>query len=185
MGSTKNRISSLKSVLSFAFLQKIRSFVSSNFKSFQKMKFKIFLAVLLLLLIGAGYYMTAGYYSKGERAGTISKLSERGYIFKTYEGLLNEGGYSGETGTLTPRYFDFSCKIDTTITKLQKALKTGERVTIKYSEKFFQFPWNGDTKYFVDDVEFIVHPVQATPVQTFPQQAVPATAPITKADSTL
>ena len=139
------------------------------------MKFKITLLVILALIVAVGFYLTVGYYSKGERAGTISKLSERGYIFKTYEGVLNEGGYSGETGTLTPRYFDFSCKIDTTITKLQRALKTGERVTLHYSEKFFQFPWNGDTKYFINDVEFITPP--PPPVQQIlpaPVQAIPA-----------
>lgn len=149
------------------------------------MKFKITLFIILGLLVGVGYYLTAGYYSKGERAGTISKLSERGYVFKTYEGVLNEGGYSGETGTLTPRYFDFSCKTDTTIAKLQRALKTGERVTLKYAEKFFQFPWNGDTKYFITDVEFITPPAQ--PVQQLlpPQQTVAPVATEAKSDSTL
>lgn len=149
------------------------------------MKFKVTLLIILLLLLAVGYYLTAGYYSKGERAGTISKLSERGYVFKTYEGMLNEGGYSGETGTLTPRYFEFSCKTDTAIVKLQRALKTGERVTLKYQEKFFQFPWNGDTKYFISDVEFLQHSVQQAPVQTFPQQVAPAPATEAKSDSTL
>jgi hypothetical protein len=147
------------------------------------MKFKITLFIILALLVGVGYYLTAGYYSKGERAGTISKLSERGYVFKTYEGMLNEGGYSGETGSLTPRYFEFSCKIDTTITKLQKALKTGERVTLNYSEKFFQFPWNGDTKYFIDNVEFLSQPAQQAQEVLPPQQIVAPTE--AKSDSTL
>jgi hypothetical protein len=147
------------------------------------MKFKITLFIILALLVGVGYYLTAGYYSKGERAGTISKLSERGYVFKTYEGMLNEGGYSGETGSLTPRYFEFSCKIDTTITKLQKALKTGERVTLQYSEKFFQFPWNGDTKYFIDNVEFLSQPAQQAQEVLPPQQIVAPTE--AKSDSTL
>jgi hypothetical protein len=146
------------------------------------MKFKITLLIILLLLIGVGYYLTAGHYSTGERAGTISKLSERGYIFKTYEGVLNEGGYSGQTGTLTPKYFDFSCKTDTTITKLERALKTGERVTLKYSEKFFTFPWNGDTKYFINNVEFL------TPMPAPVQQVLPPPTPVVapaKSDSTL
>ena len=147
------------------------------------MKFKITLFIILGLLVGVVYYLIAGYYSKGERAGTISKLSERGYVFKTYEGMLNEGGYSGETGSLTPRYFEFSCKIDTTITKLQKALKTGERVTLHYSEKFFQFPWNGDTKYFIDNVEFLSQPAQ--PIQeVLPTQQIVAPTEA-KSDSTL
>ena len=46
------------------------------------MKFKITLFIILGLFVGVVYYLTAGYYSKGERAGTISKLSERGYVFK-------------------------------------------------------------------------------------------------------
>jgi hypothetical protein len=147
------------------------------------MKFKITLFIILGLLVGVVYYLIAGYYSKGERAGTISKLSERGYVFKTYEGMLNEGGYSGETGSLTPRYFEFSCKIDTTITKLQRALKTGERVTLQYSEKFFQFPWNGDTKYFIDNVEFLSQPAQ--PIQeVLPTQQIVAPTEA-KSDSTL
>ena len=150
------------------------------------MKFKAILLIILLLIIGVGYYLTAGYYSTGERAGTISKLSERGYIFKTHEGVLNEGGYSGETGTAVPRYFDFSCKIDTTITKLQRALKTGERVTLRYSEKFFQFPWNGDTKYFINDVDFFTPPPVPAVQQVLPIQQTVISAPVeAKSDSTL
>ncbi len=132
------------------------------------MKFRIFLIIFLLLLIAAGWYISTGYFSSGERAGTISKLSERGYIFKTNEGVLNEGGYSGETGTLTPRYWDFSCKEDSVVTKLRKALSTGERVTLVYHEKFVKFAWNGDTKYIVVDVIFINKP-QPPKYENFPE----------------
>ena len=149
------------------------------------MKLRIFLIIILVLLLGILYYLTAGYYSSGERAGTVSKLSERGYVFKTLEGVLNEGGYSGETGTLTPRYWDFSCKLDSVKTKLQTAVKTGERVTLKYREKFFRFPWNGETKYFIIDVEFLTAPQVPTnvPLPQPQQQVLPADT--AKADSTL
>ncbi|MGR3811840.1 hypothetical protein [Jiulongibacter sp. NS-SX5] len=140
------------------------------------MKFRIFLFILLLALIGAFYYISTGYFSSGERAGTLSKLSERGYIFKTYEGVLNEGGYSGETGTLQPRYWDFSAKEDSVVTKLRQALSTGERVTIVYQEKFVKFPWNGDTKYFVVDVVFLPQPQEPT-YQNYPQQQTPTPQP--------
>jgi hypothetical protein len=122
------------------------------------MKIRIFLLLLLLVLIAIFYYISTGYFSSGERAGTLSKLSERGYVFKTFEGVLNEGGYSGETGTLQPRYWDFSSKEDSVIAKLRHALKTGERVTVVYQEKFVKFPWNGDTKYFAVDVLFLEQP---------------------------
>lgn len=118
-------------------------------------KFKISFLVIVLLLLAVGWYVSAGYYSKGERAGTISKLSEKGYVFKTHEGVLNEGGFSGETGTLQPRYWDFSAKEDSVVSKMRKAMQTGERVTLTFQEKFFQFPWNGDTKYFIVDVAFL------------------------------
>jgi hypothetical protein len=144
-------------------------------------KFRIFLFVILLLIVGIGWYISAGSYSDGERAGTVSKLSKRGYVFKTYEGVLNEGGYSGATGTLTPKYWDFSvlASKDSITAKLEEALRTGERVTLKYEEKFFQFPWNGDTKYFVVDVQFLT---VRKPVEVVPQPVVatPAVVDSTK-----
>ena len=136
-------------------------------------KFKITLIVLLIFTLLVGWYVSSGYYSKGERAGTISKLSEKGYVFKTHEGVLNEGGYSGETGTLQPRYWDFSAKEDSVVNKLRQAMQTGERVTLTYHEKFFQFAWNGDTKYFIVDVVFLPKPQQPI-YEQLPQPTPPA-----------
>lgn len=146
------------------------------------MKLKITLFIVLIILGLVAWYIGTGYFSSGERAGTISKLSERGYIFKTNEGVLNEGGYSGETGTLTPRYWDFSAKQDSVVLKLKQALATGERVTLKYHEKFLQFPWNGDTKYFIIDVLFNRKP-NLPPVQIIPEPTEIETVPIAKPDS--
>ena len=131
---------------------------------------KLILIIVLLILAFVGWYVSTGYFSSGERAGTISKLSERGYIFKTNEGVLNEGGYSGETGTLTPRYWDFSAIEDSVVLKLKTALSSGERITLVYHEKFLKFPWNGDTKYFIIDVLFL--PKRVDPV--VPQEIIPS-----------
>lgn len=151
------------------------------------MKFRIFLLVFLAILLAAFWYISTGYFSSGERAGTLSKLSERGYVFKTYEGVLNEGGYSGETGTLQPRYWDFSTVTDSVITDLRQALGTGERVTLIYQEKFVRFPWNGDTKYFITRVIFSPKPQKPVyqdyeePVKAPQSQPVlPQPAPLTK-----
>jgi hypothetical protein len=145
------------------------------------MKLKITLIIVLILLALVGWYISTGYFSTGERAGTISKLSERGYVFKTTEGVLNEGGYSGETGTLTPRYWDFSSISDSAVIKLKQALGTGERVTLIYHEKFVKFPWNGDTKYFVVDVLFPKRAI--VPVQ--PEYIPEPQQPTVKVDSAL
>lgn len=66
-----------------------------------------------------------------------------------------EGGFSGETGSLSPRYWDFSSQGDTVVDKIRRALSTGERVTLLYREKYVKFPWNGETKFMVYDVEFL------------------------------
>jgi hypothetical protein len=143
---------------------------------------KLILLIIVLILGAAAWWISTGYYSSGERAGTISKLSERGYIFKTNEGVLNEGGYSGETGTLTPRYWEFSAKGDSTVVKLKHALATGERVTLIYQEKFLKFPWNGDTKYFIIDVQFLPKAVVPAPKT---EEVLPPPTPVDTVKTTL
>lgn len=119
------------------------------------MRFFTYLLVFVLLVLGVLFLLTGWSYSDGERAGTISKFSRRGYVFKTYEGVLNVGGFSGETGSLTPQFFDFSVKDDAIAQKITEAVKTGQRVTLHYEEKILRLPWNGETKYYITDVEFI------------------------------
>ncbi|RRB02066.1 hypothetical protein [Larkinella rosea] len=142
--------------------------------------------IFLLVIFGIVYYLTAWSYSDGERAGTISKYSRRGFVFKTWEGVLNVGGFSGETGSLTPQYFDFSVKDDSVAQQINQAVKTGQRVTLHYEEKLVKLPWNGETKYFVTGVEIVdpqyhygvpgqpVYPNQAVPQTPSPQQSQPA-----------
>ncbi|GAB3253311.1 hypothetical protein GCM10027347_13030 [Larkinella harenae] len=119
------------------------------------MRLYLLLFVFLLIVFGVFYYLTAWSYSDGERAGTISRYSRRGYVFKTWEGVLNVGGFSGETGSLTPQYFDFSVKDDSVAALINKAVRTGQRVTLHYEEKLVKLPWNGETKYFVTDAEIV------------------------------
>ncbi|CCG98687.1 hypothetical protein FAES_0676 [Fibrella aestuarina BUZ 2] len=119
------------------------------------MRFFTYLLVFVLLVLGVLFLLTGWSYSDGERAGTVSKFSRRGYLFKTYEGVLNVGGFSGETGSLTPQFFDFSVKDDAVAQKITEAVKTGQRVTLHYEEKILRLPWNGETKYYITDVEFV------------------------------
>ena len=164
----------------------------------------LYFLLFLLVIFGVLYALTGWSYSDGERAGTVSKFSRRGFLFKTYEGVLNVGGFSGETGSLTPQYFDFSVKDEAVATQVTQAVKTGQRVTLHYEEKILKFPWNGETKYYITSVEVVGptarpygdgsaypgyqpgQPQQPTPQQTpsQAQPAAPAQQPAT-ADSTL
>ena len=165
----------------------------------------LYFLLFLLVIFGVLYALTGWSYSDGERAGTVSKFSRRGFLFKTYEGVLNVGGFSGETGSLTPQYFDFSVKDEAVATQVTQAVKTGQRVTLHYEEKILKFPWNGETKYYITGVEIVGPPARpyggdtsaypgyqpgqpqtAQPQQTQPQTQQPA--PVQEAapaDSTL
>ena len=114
----------------------------------------IFFAVVILVL-AIGSYFVFGNYSQGTRAGTVVKMSHRGVLFKTYEGQLNLGGFSGETGSPASSLWDFSVdgSKDEIIKQLEDASLNGKRVKLYYNEKFYNFSWRGDTKYFIYKVE--------------------------------
>ncbi len=133
----------------------------------------LYFLLFLFVVLGVLYVLTGWSFSDGERAGTVSKFSRRGYIFKTYEGVLNVGGFSGETGSLTPQFFDFSVKDDNVAKQITDAVKTGQRVTLHYEEKMLRLPWNGETKYYITNVEAVTPPPGAYGYpgqQNYPQQ---------------
>ncbi len=122
------------------------------------MRFLGYFLGFVLLVVGILYLLSLWSYSDGERAGTVSKFSHRGYVFKTWEGTLNVGGYSNGTGSMTPQPFDFSVINDSVANQINEAVKTGQRVTLHYEQKLFKLPWNGDTQYFVTRVELVNMP---------------------------
>ncbi len=118
---------------------------------------KIISGVVLLLIVGFFSIVLFGHKSEGARAGTVSKMSKKGFVFKTHEGQLNLGGLSGETGSPASSLWSFSVNSSETgvIQSLDSALFDGKRVKIHYVEKYYTFPWQGETNYFIDKVEHI------------------------------
>jgi len=116
---------------------------------------KTVIIVLAAIAILVCSYFLFGNYSTGERAGTVSKLSQKGIIFKTYEGQLNLGGLSGETGSPASSLWSFSVRSgdQEVIQPLEEALLNGKRVRLFYKEKFVRFFWQGDSKYYIYKVE--------------------------------
>lgn len=136
----------------------------------------VVLIVFLAIVFGVFYYFTFGYYSEGKRGGFVTRLSKKGYIFKTYEGDLKMGGlYDGE-GTMNASQWDFSVGGNNkeAIANLEEAIKTGRRVSLTYEEKFFKLPWNGDTEFFVTKVELLDAPTHELPIYQGPaRQSLP------------
>ena len=97
-------------------------------------------------------------YSNGYRAGEIIKFSKKGYIFKTYEGEMNLGGFvKGDQQEITPTIWAFSVyKGDDEVkSQIIHAMENGNRVRLYYNERYARLFWFGDTKYFIDKLEFI------------------------------
>jgi len=121
---------------------------------------KILIVVICILVIGLGIfsYFIFVPFSQGSRAGTIIKLSKKGIAFKTWEGELNSYMYVGDQSAASganDRLFIFSVEGNEKIVLdvMQKAMLEGTRVQLFYKERYFKFPWNGDTKYFVYKAE--------------------------------
>jgi len=87
-------------------------------------------------------------YSSGERAGYVQKLSQKGWVCKTYEGeliLVSMPGTQAEKFFFTVRNKTIAKKINETV---------GQRVRLIYEEhKGLPTTCFGDTAYFVTDVQ--------------------------------
>jgi hypothetical protein len=123
----------------------------------KKNKLKKFLWIFLLVLVVAGliYYFICGMtYSKGTRSGILTKVSEKGYIFKTFEGEMNVGGFNQDGGTIMPAsIFQFSVKDKSIYQQLEVA--QGHKVILHYKQVMKNFFWQGETDYFIYQVEVV------------------------------
>jgi len=93
---------------------------------------------------------------KGVMAGKVLRVSEKGLLFKTFEGKLNLETFGALKGTSPiAESFDFSVdkKEDEVITQLQEVALSGERVNLYFVKRYAAFFWRGDTRYFVTKVE--------------------------------
>ncbi len=125
-------------------------------------KTKSFLKKLLLILLVLGAatfsFLYWGTYETGVMAGKVIRISEKGVLFKTYEGKLNLESFGALKGTSPiAESFDFSVEGQNTevIQALQQVALSGERVNLYFNKRYMAFPWRGETKYFVNKVERI------------------------------
>ncbi len=137
---------------------------------------RILLTLLVLALLVAAYFAVVlnWSYSSGERAGWIQKLSDKGWICKTWEGEL---ALVSLPGTATVEKFVFTVRDDATAAELTKAM--GKRVSLHYEQKV-GLPTScfGDTRYYVTKVSVSGDMGPGVVVQTAPAGApAPAASP--------
>ena len=109
-------------------------------------------ALILVLVVTTFFYFKYFYtYSKGYRAGLLQKISEKGMLFKTYEGeMVLSSVESNSNVAIASEKFIFSVS-DDAIAKTMEQIQ-GNRVVVHYMEKNGILPWRGDSRYIVDSV---------------------------------
>ncbi len=104
--------------------------------------------ILILVVIAAAAAWTwlslTWSYSTGERVGIVQKLSNKGWICKTWEGELNMVVLPGAI----PEKFFFTVRDDAVADAINRL--AGKRVSLTYEEhRFIPTTCFGDTSYFV------------------------------------
>jgi hypothetical protein len=120
----------------------------TNFNTSKVIK-SFFLVVLAAIALFALYIFIAlnWSYSTGERAGFLQKVSNKGWICKTWEGELSLVAMPGAA----PEKFLFTVRDEAVAQKISAA--AGKRVTLNYEQhKGLPTTCFGDTDYFVTGV---------------------------------
>ena len=108
----------------------------------------IFITLIALTSVLMAYYTFVYYvpYSEGFRSGELIKISNKGIVFKTWEGEISQG-ISGA------QIFSFSVlDKDQEVVEDLKNLQ-GHYVKLTYVERYKTFSWWGDSKDFITKVE--------------------------------
>jgi len=110
-----------------------------------KFLFKLLIGILVII---TGYFAFVYFviYSEGVRAGELVKFSNKGVVFKTWEGEISQGVSEAQI-------FKFS--VEDGETKVVEDLNNyqGKLVKLTYFERYKTLFWIGDTPYFITKVE--------------------------------
>lgn len=127
----------------------------------------LILLALVLLTVAWVWFTLQWSYSKGERAGYVQKLSEKGWICKTWEGEIAMVTMPGAI----PDKFEFTVRDDTVAQKINQL--AGKRVVLIYRQhKFIPSSCFGETEYFIDDVR------EVSDAPAAPAMPAPASLPV-------
>ena len=85
-------------------------------------------------------------YSKGTRTGELIKVSNKGYLVKTWEGEISQGISGAQIFKFS--VLDNQQPVIDSLKNLQ-----GKFVKVEYVERLRTFFWWGDTRYFITKVE--------------------------------
>ena len=112
------------------------------------------LALIALPVLGLGLWaaIALGFtYSEGERVGYVQKISEKGWLCKSWEGELAMANIPGAM----PEIFRFSVRDDKVARDINAF--SGKQVALRYEQhKGVPTSCFGETEYYVDGVRPLV-----------------------------
>ena len=122
-----------------------------------------FVTVIVVLLIGFIYWRFYFVYSAGTKAGQLNTFQQKGFIFKTYEGIIIQSGFKANVQS---NEFIFSVVDKNVAAILSK--NSGREVNLHYKRYLGTLPWRGVENYIVDSVleirgavdERVIKPIQ-------------------------
>lgn len=106
--------------------------------------FVLIAVVVTALFFTIAYYAT---YSKGDWTGELIKFSNKGYVFKTWEGEISKGTLVA-TQTFKFSVLDSDKEVIEDLKENQ-----GQYVRVTYIERYATFPWWGDSHHYVTKVQ--------------------------------
>lgn len=107
-------------------------------------------------------------YSQGTMAGTVNKISEKGLVWKTYEGQIALDGIISKTHRAGLALITHSFEENVLDFSIDKQAKHGEnpkelvekiryysgtKVKMNYVKQFSTWPWRSRTNYLIQSVE--------------------------------
>src|ERR1700754_906387 len=102
----------------------------------------------LLLFILFRYFFVFG---EGVKAGELTYVVKKGFLFKTYEGKLIQNGLRSKAPNTIQSYeFVFSVSNEAVAQKLM--LNSGRNVELHYKEYMGAVPWRGYSEFIVDSI---------------------------------
>lgn len=103
----------------------------------------------LALFVWFRFYFPFG--DDSVKDGYLNKIEHKGYLFKTWEGTLIQGGLkSTAPGAMQSPTFEFSVANERIAKQLQ--MNSGKYFVLHYIEYKGALPWRGHTKYIVDSI---------------------------------
>jgi len=117
---------------------------------------KRLLWIVVIVLLGMGAFLYFATFESGVMAGRVLRISQKGLVFKTYEGKLSLESFGALKGASPiAETFDFSVQSSKTdvIKALEEVALSGERVNLHFVKHYIRVPWRGETKYFIEKVE--------------------------------